>query len=142
MTGIHMHAALWSSALSGSSATPCFWHWSKIMELQLLPHFAAIAKYLEGENCIGLHPLEVETLRYSTLPPEPVFGDFELPTPDEEVAWGPPAAGAVQEADRAHLIRVPNNGQPLEPIFRTSCVHFPRISASVNHDGGYRVFTM
>ena len=114
VTGIHMHAALWSSAMSGSSTTPCFWHWSKIMELQLLPHFAAIAKYLEGENFIGLHPMEVETLRYSTLPPEPVCGDLELPTPDEEVAWGPPAAGAVQEADRAHLIRVPNDGQPLE----------------------------
>lgn len=84
------------------------------MEAQWLPHFAAVAKYLEGENFLGLHPMEVELLRYNTPPPEPVFGDFELPTPDEEVAWGPPASGAVQEADRAHVIRVPNNGQPLE----------------------------
>ena len=114
VNGIHVHAALWSSAMSGSSTTPCFWHWSKIMELQLLPHFSAIAKYLEGENFIGLHPLEVETLRYNTLPQEPVFGDFELPTPDEEVAWGPPAAGAAQEANGAHVIRIPNDGQPLE----------------------------
>ncbi len=114
VNGIHVHAALWSSVMSGSSMTPCFWHWSKILELQLLPHFAAIAQYLAGENFIGLHPMEVETLRYSTLPREPVFGDFELPTPDEEVAWGPPLAGAVQEADGAHVIRIPNNGQPLE----------------------------
>ena len=60
VNGIHMHAVLWSSVTSGSSTTPCFWHWSKIMELQLLPHFSAIAKYLDDENFIGLHPLKVE----------------------------------------------------------------------------------
>ena len=43
-----------------------------------------------------------------------MFGDLELPTPDEEVAWGPPAAGAAQEANGAHVIRIPNDGQPLE----------------------------
>jgi len=112
--GIHYHGALWASAVSGSSMTPCFWHWSKVMSLGLLPHFAALSRYLEGEDFVGLQPIEAEGMRYATAPREETFGDLELLMPEEGIAWWPPTGETLQGREHAFTIEVPNDGRPLD----------------------------
>ena len=112
--GIHLHAALWAAAVSGSAGTPSFWWWSKVLELGLLPHFRALARYLEGEDFAGLAPIEPDRIEYARPPAEPVCGDLTLPMPVEEVA-GRPTAGQV-----GPMIVVPNDGSlPVTPVPRT-----------------------
>ena len=111
--GLHMHAALWASVMSGSSTTPSFWWWQKILDYKLLPHFTAVARYLEGEDFIGLPPIEAESITYTAPPTEVICGDLSAPMPVEETAWGPPTDDALKDERGRFVVQIPNDGRPL-----------------------------
>jgi hypothetical protein len=45
-----LHAALWASAATPVSGTPLFWWWQLVEEQGLYPEYAAIARFLEGQD--------------------------------------------------------------------------------------------
>lgn len=58
--GIHLHNALWASALSGYANTAMYWWWDSYVEpLGLWRHFGSLSRFLEGENLAGLEPSRV-----------------------------------------------------------------------------------
>jgi hypothetical protein len=44
------HAALWASACSSIAGTPCFWWWMLIDEENFYPRYAAVSRFLRGED--------------------------------------------------------------------------------------------
>jgi len=50
-TGVHLHNALWSSALGGCAGTAMLWWWDSYLQTHDLSyHFAALEKFLRGET--------------------------------------------------------------------------------------------
>ena len=62
--GVHLHNALWASALSGACGTPLNWWWdSYIRANQLYGHYAALAAFLRGTPWLDpkLRPVDLST---------------------------------------------------------------------------------
>ncbi len=47
---LEVHAALWSSTSTAVAGTPLFWWWKLIEEEDFYPMYAAIARFMEGED--------------------------------------------------------------------------------------------
>jgi hypothetical protein len=53
-TGVHLHSALWASALGGCAGTALHWWWdSYLAEHDLYYHYAALASFLRGTELPG-----------------------------------------------------------------------------------------
>ncbi len=49
--GIHLHNAIWASALSGSAGTAMIWWWDSYVDPQnLYYHYKALARFTENEQ--------------------------------------------------------------------------------------------
>lgn len=62
--GVHLHNALWASALSGACGTPLHWWWdSYIRPRKLYPHYAALAAFHRGTQPWSqeLRPVDLST---------------------------------------------------------------------------------
>ena len=63
-TGIHLHNALWASAMAGCAGTPMHWWWdSYLSKHNLYHHYAAIARFFRGETLpdAGWRPFREES---------------------------------------------------------------------------------
>lgn len=47
---IELHAALWTGVCVPLAGTPMFWWWRVVEENNLYPYYAAVAKFMEGED--------------------------------------------------------------------------------------------
>ncbi len=59
--GIHLHNALWASALSGYATTAMYWWWDTLVEpLDLWGHYQGVSTFLAGEDLATLTAVKPE----------------------------------------------------------------------------------
>jgi hypothetical protein len=103
--GVHIHNGLWANPMSGAVGAPSFWWTSYIRERNLLPHFGAFARFMDGEDLVGLRPVWP---RVSVKRDESVHPDLILTFPYQD----PPGAKGPQTVelrnDRHLTAEIPN----------------------------------
>jgi len=81
-TGIHLHNALWASALSGAAGAPMLWWWDNYVDVNdLYYHYRALGRFLDGVDWTGqpwepIHNGEASNLRL-----------IGLRTPTQALLW-------------------------------------------------------
>jgi hypothetical protein len=60
---VHLHTALWSSALSGFASTVCHWYWDDIHRRDLYPIYLPVARFVADIpfNAGGMRPAQVRS---------------------------------------------------------------------------------
>ena len=119
-TGVHLHNALWASALGGCAASAMHWWWdSYIAQRDLYYHFTALERFLRNTPLPGPEWAAVQSKGNS---PIRIVG---LKTGSEALLW-------VQQRENTWSRRVLEQREPV-PLGRAT-IELPRL-----RDGRYRV---